>query len=185
MTTSTVYSTHTYTISSCAPTVTKCPYGHVTTEVIPVYTTVCPVTPTGSGPTKPTGGAGGKPDWSHGGKPDGPGGKPDWSHGGKPDGSSGGKPDYEYPSGGKPDGSSSGGKPDYEYPAGGAAPTKGSWTTTGALPVASAPAGGYTKGPGGSNATFTGVKPVTAGASLKAGVSMVGILAGAFLVLGL
>ncbi|KAK4448756.1 Cupredoxin [Podospora aff. communis PSN243] len=46
-TTSTIYSTRTYTVSSCAPTVSKCPYGsngtHVTTEVVPVTTTVCPV----------------------------------------------------------------------------------------------------------------------------------------------
>ncbi|KAK0649983.1 Cupredoxin [Cercophora newfieldiana] len=49
-TTSTVYSTKTITISSCAPTVTKCPYGHngtyVTTEVVAVSTTVCPVSKT-------------------------------------------------------------------------------------------------------------------------------------------
>lgn len=44
MTTSTIYSTKTGTISSCLPTVTNCPYGQVTTEIIPVYTTVCPVT---------------------------------------------------------------------------------------------------------------------------------------------
>lgn len=43
MTTSTVYATKTYTITSCAPTVTKCPVGKVTTEVVPAYTTVCPV----------------------------------------------------------------------------------------------------------------------------------------------
>ncbi|KAM3531354.1 hypothetical protein MY4038_004517 [Beauveria bassiana] len=46
-TTSTVYTTRTYTITSCAPTVTNCPgKGHVVTETIPLYTTVCPVTPT-------------------------------------------------------------------------------------------------------------------------------------------
>jgi hypothetical protein len=44
-TTSTVYSTTTYTITSCKPTVTDCPgkIGQVTTEVVPVYTTVCPI----------------------------------------------------------------------------------------------------------------------------------------------
>ncbi|KAK0656438.1 glycoside hydrolase superfamily [Cercophora newfieldiana] len=52
-TTSTVYSTTTYTISKCAPTVANCPYGHVTTEIIPVSTTVCPIT---EGWPKPTGG---------------------------------------------------------------------------------------------------------------------------------
>ncbi|KGQ04056.1 putative endo-1,3(4)-beta-glucanase [Beauveria bassiana D1-5] len=46
-TTSTVYTTRTYTITSCAPTVINCPgKGHVVTETIPLYTTVCPVTPT-------------------------------------------------------------------------------------------------------------------------------------------
>jgi hypothetical protein len=43
-----VYSTRTYTISSCAPTITQCPYGHVTTEIISVTTTICPVTETES-----------------------------------------------------------------------------------------------------------------------------------------
>lgn len=45
-TTSTVYSTRTSTISECAKTVTNCPYRThpVTTEIVEVYTTVCPVT---------------------------------------------------------------------------------------------------------------------------------------------
>jgi hypothetical protein len=43
-TTSTIYDTKTYTITSCAPTVTNCPAGHVTTETVAVATTVCPVT---------------------------------------------------------------------------------------------------------------------------------------------
>jgi len=46
--TSTVYATSTYTVSSCGPTVTNCPYGNhgpvVVTEVVPVSTTVCAVT---------------------------------------------------------------------------------------------------------------------------------------------
>jgi len=44
-TTSTVYSETTYTITSCAPTITDCPakLGSVTTETIALYTTVCPV----------------------------------------------------------------------------------------------------------------------------------------------
>lgn len=47
---STVCSTSIYTITSCAPTVTDCPakIGSVTTEIIPLYTTLCPVTPTPS-----------------------------------------------------------------------------------------------------------------------------------------
>lgn len=43
MTTSVVYTTTTKTITSCAPTVVDCPLGHVTTETIALYTTVCPV----------------------------------------------------------------------------------------------------------------------------------------------
>ncbi|RYC60421.1 hypothetical protein CHU98_g5776 [Xylaria longipes] len=50
LTTSTVYSTNIYTITSCAPTVTNCPaqLGQVTTELVSLYTTVCPVTQEGS-----------------------------------------------------------------------------------------------------------------------------------------
>jgi hypothetical protein len=40
---STVYATTTYTISSCAPTITNCPYGQVTTDTVILYTTYCPV----------------------------------------------------------------------------------------------------------------------------------------------
>lgn len=53
---STVYSTTIYTISSCAPTVTDCPYGHKTTEVVSLYTTFCPESqgyPTGPPATYP------------------------------------------------------------------------------------------------------------------------------------
>ncbi|KAI9645334.1 Chitinase 2 [Ciborinia camelliae] len=48
-TTSTVYATTVYTVTSCAATVTDCParIGSVTTEIISSYTTVCPVTETG------------------------------------------------------------------------------------------------------------------------------------------
>jgi chitinase len=44
-TTSIVYTTRVYTITSCAPTVTNCParLGQVTTEIIELYTTICPV----------------------------------------------------------------------------------------------------------------------------------------------
>jgi chitinase len=50
-TTSTVYRTTVYTVTSCAPTVTNCPakIGQVTTETIIDYTTVCPVTATETG----------------------------------------------------------------------------------------------------------------------------------------
>ncbi|TQV98964.1 hypothetical protein V2A60_007344 [Cordyceps javanica] len=40
--TSIVKSTRTHTITSCAPTITNCPVGKVTTEVITSYTTWCP-----------------------------------------------------------------------------------------------------------------------------------------------
>ncbi|RYP20702.1 hypothetical protein DL765_002652 [Monosporascus sp. GIB2] len=48
--TSTHMTTVTYTVTSCAPTVTDCPgKGAVVTEEIPLYTTVCPVTKTETG----------------------------------------------------------------------------------------------------------------------------------------
>ncbi|KAK4682863.1 Chitinase 2 [Podospora pseudoanserina] len=42
-TTSTIYSTKTLTLTSCAPTVTNCPAGSTTTVVVPIGTTVCPI----------------------------------------------------------------------------------------------------------------------------------------------
>ncbi|KAF4345978.1 endochitinase 2 precursor [Fusarium beomiforme] len=42
--TKTVYTTSVHTVTKCPPSVVDCPYGSVTTETIPVYTTVCPVT---------------------------------------------------------------------------------------------------------------------------------------------
>jgi chitinase len=42
--TKTVYTTSVHTVTSCPPEVVDCPYGSVTTETIPVYTTICPVT---------------------------------------------------------------------------------------------------------------------------------------------
>jgi hypothetical protein len=69
LTTSTVYSTQVHTITSCAPTVTNCP-AHSTvlsTEVIAVSTTICPVAslpsavPIYSNNTMPAGLCGGKP----------------------------------------------------------------------------------------------------------------------------
>ncbi|SCO80369.1 uncharacterized protein FRV6_04582 [Fusarium oxysporum] len=52
-TTKTVYSTKVYTVTKCGPEVKDCPYGSVTTETVPVSTTVCPVTE--EHPAKPTG----------------------------------------------------------------------------------------------------------------------------------
>jgi chitinase len=42
---STVYTTIEYTITSCHSAITNCPVGHVTTDTISLYTTICPVTP--------------------------------------------------------------------------------------------------------------------------------------------
>jgi chitinase len=42
--TKTVYTTSVHTVTKCPPEVVNCPVGSVTTETIPVYTTVCPVT---------------------------------------------------------------------------------------------------------------------------------------------
>lgn len=57
LTTSTVYSTTTRTVTSCAATYTNCP-AHasavVVTEIVPISTTVCPVTETAGWPAKPT-----------------------------------------------------------------------------------------------------------------------------------
>lgn len=44
MTTSTVYATHTSTISSCAPGASGCAIGDVSTVVVALSTTICPVT---------------------------------------------------------------------------------------------------------------------------------------------
>jgi chitinase len=47
-TTETITTTTVYTISSCAPTVTNCPYGKVYTDTIEITTTYCPGNPTTS-----------------------------------------------------------------------------------------------------------------------------------------
>ncbi|KAJ5043095.1 uncharacterized protein L3040_004481 [Drepanopeziza brunnea f. sp. 'multigermtubi'] len=52
-TTSTVQTEITYTITACPSTVKNCPIGHVTTDTIDVYTTVCPVSPIKSGHPEP------------------------------------------------------------------------------------------------------------------------------------
>ncbi|KAM5346754.1 hypothetical protein ACJ41O_009759 [Fusarium nematophilum] len=46
--TRTVYTTNVHTVTKCPPEVVDCPVGSVTTETIPLYTTVCPVTETGN-----------------------------------------------------------------------------------------------------------------------------------------
>ncbi|KAL6878962.1 aspartic peptidase domain-containing protein [Trichoderma novae-zelandiae] len=50
--TSTFTKTNVYTVTSCPPSVTNCPVGHVTTEVVMSYTTWCPVED-GPHPTAP------------------------------------------------------------------------------------------------------------------------------------
>ncbi|KAK1253454.1 hypothetical protein MKX07_001531 [Trichoderma sp. CBMAI-0711] len=50
--TSTFTTTNVYTVTSCPPSVTNCPVGHVTTEVVVAYTTWCPVE-NGPHPTAP------------------------------------------------------------------------------------------------------------------------------------
>lgn len=57
MTTSTIFSSHTSTISSCPTAASDCTVGDVTTVVVAVSTTVCPVTATGgvSNSSRPTG----------------------------------------------------------------------------------------------------------------------------------
>ncbi|KAK3403126.1 hypothetical protein B0T20DRAFT_343923 [Sordaria brevicollis] len=59
-TTSTIFTTSYYTITSCAPTVTNCP-AKVVTSVIAIATTVCPVTNQPAGPTNVPGGGNGVP----------------------------------------------------------------------------------------------------------------------------
>ncbi|TFB04532.1 Aspartic proteinase MKC7 [Trichoderma ghanense] len=50
--TSTFTTTNVYTVTSCPPSVTNCPVGHVTTEIVTSYTTWCPVE-NGPHPTAP------------------------------------------------------------------------------------------------------------------------------------
>ena len=55
--TSTILRTTVYTVTSCAPTVTNCPLGHVTTATLTDYTTWCPGNPTITGAPTTTGAA--------------------------------------------------------------------------------------------------------------------------------
>ncbi|KAK2600508.1 hypothetical protein N8I77_010035 [Diaporthe amygdali] len=78
LTTSTVYSTTIYTVTSCPPAITDCPgkLGSVTTQIIAISTTVCPVTEGGhAAPTPPAqnGGSGSTPSET---KPAGSGSSP-------------------------------------------------------------------------------------------------------------
>ncbi|CAI6083681.1 unnamed protein product [Clonostachys chloroleuca] len=52
LTTSTLFSTSIYTVTSCAPTVTDCPADStvLVTSTVPILTTVCPVSASASGP---------------------------------------------------------------------------------------------------------------------------------------
>jgi hypothetical protein len=49
---STIYTTKVYTITKCLETVTNCPIGLVTTEILSLHTTICPIEPL---PTPPPG----------------------------------------------------------------------------------------------------------------------------------
>ncbi|KAH8882700.1 hypothetical protein GQ53DRAFT_831342 [Thozetella sp. PMI_491] len=54
LTTSTVYTTKVYTVTKCPDSVPNCPNrGSVTTEVVALYTTVCPVTEAQTTPAGP------------------------------------------------------------------------------------------------------------------------------------
>ncbi|KAM3485100.1 hypothetical protein MY8738_001568 [Beauveria namnaoensis] len=133
MTTSTVYTTQTYTITSCPPSVPNCPIGQVTTETKFVSTTVCPVAdvpqpthpagkppggePSGNKPWKPTGGEQPSGDKSTGGE------QPSSSKpsGNKPSGNqpSGNQPSGNQPSGNQPSGNQpSGNQPSGNQPTG-------------------------------------------------------------------
>lgn len=85
LTTSTIYSTTVYTVTSCAPTVTDCPgkIGSVTTQTIAISTTVCPVTEGGHAaptPSAENGGSGSTPSET---KPAGSGPSPSTPAGGE------------------------------------------------------------------------------------------------------
>jgi len=134
-TTSTVYSTKVYTISKCPPTVTNCPYGHVTTELVPVSTTVCPVTD----------------KWTVVPKPTGPGGEHTWPAGGP-----GAAPT-------KGSGSAAPSSGPGSFPAGGSHP--GSFPGAGSHPGSGSGSGSSPVGSPSYNGTYTGAKPVTAGSA--------------------
>ncbi|KAK1758666.1 glycoside hydrolase superfamily [Echria macrotheca] len=165
-TTSTVYSTKTYTITSCAPTVTNCPahLGHVTTEVVPIGTTVCPIE-SGSWP-KATDTA--KPIVIPSWQPEG-----DWTSKTQVTNTqfttlTVPKPDWPVSGGAAPTG---GAVPSWSKPAGGSA---GSWPSGAAAPSWSKPAG-----------TATGVLPVaTAGAARNSvALGLTGVVAVLFFAL--
>lgn len=126
--TSTIYTTKVHTVTACPPEVTNCPLGEKTTEVIPVYTTVCPVTSEKAVPTYPAGGNG-----DHG-SPSAPAPVPTYPAGEKGSPSAP-APVPTYPGGEK--GSPSAPAPVPTYPAG----EKGSPSTP--APAATYPAGGH------------------------------------------
>ncbi|KAK0387899.1 hypothetical protein NLU13_4144 [Sarocladium strictum] len=163
MTTSTVTATTVYTVT--CPEEKPCPGGYVTTKVVDLYTTVCPVgwKPTITGNPhlpKPTGPAGGEKP--HGEKPHGEKPHGEQPHGEKPHGEkpNGEKPQGDKPHDGKPEGEVPG-KPEDDKPHGDDSYDK---TTTIAVPP---PTHVVTPKPGGPTET-----PVTAGASnLAVGLS--------------
>jgi chitinase len=176
MTTSTVTTTTVYTVT-CPPE-KPCPGGsYVTTKVVDLYTTICPVgwKPTITGNPhmpKPTGPAG--DDKPHGEKPHGEKPEEDKPHGEKPEGD---KPHAEKPEGGKPHVPEDdvpekphGDKPEGDRPEGDKPHDDDSYDKTTTI-VVPPPTHAVTPSPEGPTET-----PVTAGASnLAAGLS--GLLA--------
>lgn len=150
--TSTVYTTKIHTVTACPPSVTNCPIGEKTTEVIPIYTTVCPVTSEKPVPTYPAGGHGGN------GSPSAPAPVPTYPAGEKGSPSAP-APAATYPAGGNggngghggndspsaPAGSYSAATPGTAiptYPAGGNGGHGGNGSPSAPAPVATYPAGG-------------------------------------------
>ncbi|KAK3389003.1 hypothetical protein B0T20DRAFT_456994 [Sordaria brevicollis] len=130
-TTSTIYTTTVSTVTSCAPTVTDCPgkIGQVTTVVVPIGVTVCPITeafpPATSVPAAPSAGVPGAP-----GAP-GVSSAPAVPSGGAP-----GVPSVPVPSGGAP------GVPEVDTTSTTSVTSVHFTTVTVAKPTASAPGGG-------------------------------------------
>ncbi|KAM3455032.1 hypothetical protein MY3296_002602 [Beauveria thailandica] len=136
MTTSTVYTTKTYTITSCPPSVPNCPIGQVTTETKFVSTTVCPVTDVAQ-PThpagKPPGGQQPSGQQPSGQQPSGQQPSGQQPSGQQPSGQqpSGQQPSGQQPSGSRPSGQQpSGQQPSGQQPAGNKSAESPATTTT-------------------------------------------------------
>ncbi|KAK2064743.1 glycoside hydrolase [Colletotrichum caudatum] len=184
-TTSTVYTTKTYTITSCAPEVPYCPVGQITTKVVPAYTTVCPYTSTtpggGGDGSKPSGDAHTPPkpsaDVPHPPKPTGEVPKPPSPFSQAGEKSSGDVPHPPKPTGevSKPPVSNGGNKPVYTTLA--VPVTVGKYNTT--IPGTGA---SYKPTPTGGFSSYTTAapvpsKPAEAGAGKMGGFGVAGLAA--------